>query len=130
MYHKKISTSNDCGLQLFLEVMNGKWKISLIWCIYSGYTRPSEIHKSIPEATRRVLDFQLKELITHGLISKTTISKRPLRVEYSLTKLGETIIPAIKSTAQWAEDHRPELEHNINKVNEDGSNLANTNNSH
>lgn len=110
MYQKKIPVSNECGLQLFLTVMNGKWKISLIWCIYSGYKRPVEIHKAIPEAARRVLDAQLKELTGHGLVSKTICSKRPLIVEYSLTALGETIIPAIQTTAQWAEDHRSELE--------------------
>lgn len=110
MYQKKIPVSNECGLQLFLTVMNGKWKISLIWCIHSEYKRPSEIHKAIPEASRRVLDAQLKELMAHGLISKTVLSKRPLIVEYSLTALGETIIPAINTTAQWAEDHRKELE--------------------
>jgi len=110
MYQKKIPVSNDCGLQLFLAVMNGKWKISLIWCIHSGYKRPSEIHKAISEASRRVLDSQLKELMAHGLISKTIYSKRPLIVEYSLTTLGDTIIPAINTTAQWGEDHRKELE--------------------
>ena len=110
MYQKKIPVSNDCGLQLFLAVMNGKWKISLIWCIHSGYKRPNEIHKAIPEASRRVLDSQLKELMAHGLISKTIYSKRPLIVEYSLTALGETIIPAINITAQWGEAHRSELE--------------------
>ena len=110
MYQKKIPVSNECGLQLFLTVMNGKWKISLIWCIHSGYKRPNEIHRSIPAASRRVLDSQLKELMAHGLISKSIYSKRPLIVEYSLTVLGETIIPAIHTTAQWAEDHRAELE--------------------
>lgn len=110
MYEKKIPVSKDCGLQLFLTVMNGKWKISLIWCIHSGYKRPNEIHKAIPAASRRVLDVQLNELMTHGLITKAICSKRPLVVEYSLTSLGESIIPAIHTTAQWAEDHRSELE--------------------
>ncbi len=109
MYRKKIPVSNECGLQLFLEVMGGKWKISLIWCIYSGYNRPSEIHKAIPEASRRVLDAQLKELMAHGLVSKTICSKRPLKVAYALTALGETIIPAIKTTARWGEEHRKEI---------------------
>jgi DNA-binding HxlR family transcriptional regulator len=61
-------------------------------------------------SSKRILDVQLKELMAHGLISKTIYSKRPLIVEYSLTALGETIIPAINTTAQWGEDHRKELE--------------------
>lgn len=113
MYQKKLSVSNECGLQLFLTVMNGKWKIALIWCIHSGYIRPVEIHKAVPEASRRVLDAQLGELMSHGMIAKNIVSKRPLIVEYSLTPLGQTIIPVIRSTAQWGDEHRSELENFI-----------------
>lgn len=110
MYVKKIPVSLDCGLHLFMEVMNGKWKISLIWCIYSGIKRPGELQRKIPKVSRRVLDTQLKQLINHGIISKIVFDELPLKVEYELTPLGESLIPAIKFTAQWGEDHREELE--------------------
>lgn len=110
MYKKKIPVSLDCGLHLFMEIMNGKWKISLIWCIYSGIKRPGELQRKMPKASRRVLDTQLKQLTDHGIISKTTYDQLPLKVEYELTELGKTLIPVITFTAQWGEDHRDELE--------------------
>jgi len=110
MYKKKIPVSLDCGLHLFLEVINGKWKISLIWCIYSGIKRPGELQRKLPEASRRVLDTQLKQLTDHGILSKIIYDELPLKVEYELTSLGKTLIPVISSTAQWGEDHRKELE--------------------
>jgi len=110
MYKKKIPVSLDCGLHLFMEVINGKWKIGLIWCIYSGIKRPGELQRKMPKASRRVLDTQLKQLIDHGILSKTTYDERLLKVEYELTPLGESLIPAIKFTAKWGEDHREELE--------------------
>lgn len=110
MYQKKIPVSLDCGLHLFMQVMNGKWKINLVWCIYSGFKRPSELQRKIPKATRRVLDVQLKQLTEHGLISKITFAGKPLRTEYELTPLGQSIIPAIKTTAQWGESNREALE--------------------
>ena len=110
MYKKKIQVSLDCGLHLFMEIMNGKWKISLIWCIYSGIKRPGELQRKMPKASRRVLDTQLKQLTDHGIISKTTYDELPLKVEYELTELGKTLIPVIKFTAQWGEDHRDKLE--------------------
>lgn len=110
MYKKKIPVSLDCGLHLFMEVINGKWKIGLIWCIYSGIKRPGELQRKMPKASRRVLDTQLKQLIDHGILSKTTYHERLLKVEYELTPLGESLIPAIEFTAKWGEDHREELE--------------------
>lgn len=110
MYKKKIPVTLDCGLHLFMTVINGKWKINLIWCIYSGIKRPGELQRKMPNASRRVLDTQLKQLTDHGIITKITYNELPLKVEYELTPLGESLIPAITITAQWGEDHRAELE--------------------
>ncbi|WP_312716846.1 winged helix-turn-helix transcriptional regulator, partial [Sphingobacterium multivorum] len=56
------------------------------------------------------LDAQLGQLIEHGLINKVVFDQLPLKVEYELTGLGESLIPVIAVTAQWGEDHRNELE--------------------
>lgn len=110
MYQKKLPVSLDCGLNLFLEVINGKWKIQVIWCIYSGIKRPGELHRKIPKASRRVLDSQLKQLTDHGILNKIIYDELPLKVEYELTALGTSLMPSIALTAQWGEDHREELE--------------------
>ena len=93
-----------------MEVMNGKWKINLIWCIYNGIKRPGELHRRMPKASRRLLDTQLKQLTDQGIITKTIFDQRPLKVEYGLTALGQTLIPVIEVTARWGEAHRNELE--------------------
>ncbi|MGN8057652.1 winged helix-turn-helix transcriptional regulator [Pedobacter sp. 22163] len=112
-YKRKIPISVDCGIHLFMEVMNGKWKISLVWSIHNGIKRPAEIHKKISGASRRVLDAQLNQLVDHGLVSKKIYDQRPLKVEYSLTDMGKTLIPVIESTARWGEEHRDALETKI-----------------
>ncbi|MBE9462866.1 winged helix-turn-helix transcriptional regulator [Dyadobacter subterraneus] len=113
MYQKKIPVSLDCGLHLFMEVVNGKWKANLIWSIYSGIKRPGELQRKLPNASRRVLDTQLKQLIDHGILYKITFDELPFKVEYELTVLGKSLIPAIMYVAQWGEDHRAELENLI-----------------
>jgi len=110
MYERKLPVELECGLHLFMEVMNGKWKINLIWCIYQGIKRPGELHRRMPKASRRLLDTQLTQLADQGIISKTVFDQRPPKVEYELTPLGETLIPVIEVTAQWGEDHRKILE--------------------
>lgn len=113
MYHKKIPVLLDCGLHLFMEVMSGKWKISLLWSIHHGIKRPSEIHNAISKASRRVLDAQLNQLVTHGLILKKDYNTKPFKVEYELSALGKSLIPLIESTARWGEKHRAILEEKI-----------------
>lgn len=110
MYERKLPVNLDCGLHLFMEVMNGKWKINLIWSIHSGIRRPGELQRKIPKASRRLLDTQLNQLVEHGILSKSSFDQLPLKVEYTLTPLGQTLIPIIELTAQWGEDHRSVLE--------------------
>lgn len=110
MYERKLPVELECGLHLFMEVMNGKWKISLIWCIYSGVKRPGELHRRMPKASRRLLDTQLKQLTEQGIIAKTIFDQKIPKVEYELTELGKTLIPVIEVTARWGETHRDVLE--------------------
>jgi DNA-binding HxlR family transcriptional regulator len=110
MYERKLPIELECGLHLFMEVINGKWKINLIWCIYKGIKRPSELHRQMPKASRRLLDTQLKQLVAQGIIAKTIFEQKPQKVEYLLTSFGETLIPVIEVTAQWGETHRQILE--------------------
>jgi DNA-binding HxlR family transcriptional regulator len=63
--------------------------------------RPSELHKIFPEATPRVLDLQLKELVEDGLVSKTIYPELPPRSEYAITPLGMTLIPIIDAMIEW-----------------------------
>lgn len=117
MYTRKTPITVDCGFHLFMEVLNGKWKLNLVWCIYNGIRRPGELQRRLPGATRRVLEIQLKQLVQHEILSKTEFDVKPPKVEYYLTPLGKSLIPIIKSTAQWGEDHREKLERVIlNKV--------------
>lgn len=110
MYERKLPVEVECGLNLFMEIMSGKWKIKLIWCIYSGICRPADLQRKIPNASRRLLDTQLKQLEEHGILAKIRFDQLPLKVEYSLTPLGLTLIPVIEVTAKWGEDHRSVLE--------------------
>ena len=58
----------------------------------------------MPTVTERTLSLQLKALEEDGLIKrKVYTSKPPLKVEYSLTDLGETLIPIIQSIASWGD---------------------------
>ncbi|MBC8152696.1 MAG: helix-turn-helix transcriptional regulator [Bacteroidetes bacterium] len=110
MYQKKIAKSFDCGILLTKEVLSGKWKTYLLYSIAYGIQRPSALQRSIPEASRRVLNVQLNELEQHGLIGKTIYPQLPPKVEYYLTDFGRSLMPVIDAMTQWGDDHRAQLE--------------------
>ena len=103
MYERKILPNLNCGLDLIGEVLYGKWKIRLLWFINEGHQRPSELQRKIPDATRRVLNIQLKELEDHELITKKIYPVVPPKVEYSLTEFGKTVIPVIAALGSWGD---------------------------
>jgi DNA-binding HxlR family transcriptional regulator len=109
MYERKIPPNLNCGLDLIGEVLYGKWKIRLLWFINEGFLRPSELQRKIPDASRRVLNIQLKELEEHELITKKIYAVVPPKVEYSLTDFGKTLIPVISALGQWGDENEERL---------------------
>ncbi|MBY8962146.1 helix-turn-helix transcriptional regulator [Flavobacterium sp. D11R37] len=109
MYERKIKPNLNCGLDLIGEVLYGKWKIRLLWFINEGHKRPSELQRKIPDASRRVLNIQLKELEQHELVSKIIYPVVPPKVEYNLTDFGKTLIPVISAIGNWGEEHEERL---------------------
>lgn len=99
----------NCGLDLIGEVLYGKWKIRLLWFINEGFQRPSELQRKIPDASRRVLTIQLKELEDHELVTKVIYPVVPPKVEYSLTDFGKTLIPIISAIGGWGDEHEARL---------------------
>lgn len=109
MYERKILPNLNCGLDLIGEVLYGKWKIRLLWFINEGFLRPSELQRKIPDASRRVLNIQLKELEDHELVTKKIYPVVPPKVEYSLTEFGKTLIPVISVLGEWGDKNEERL---------------------
>jgi len=110
MYNKKIPFSTACGVRITIEVIGGKWKPYIIWELGKKPMRPSELMRLIPEASTRVVNQQLKELMEYGVIQKEVIDTVCLHSVYSLTDLGRSLLPIIEKMRDWGESFRPEME--------------------
>lgn len=105
-YEKKIPVDLDCPLRLTMSLIESKWKSCILDELRSGSgMRPSEIHKQLPEAAPRVLDLQLKEMVSDGLVVKTIYPELPPRSEYVITELGKSLLPIIDAMLKWGEEH-------------------------
>lgn len=101
MYERKIKEDLDCGIIVAMKVFGAKWKPCIIDAIGRGIKRPSELHREITSTSLRVIEIQLAELMTYGVVSKTIYPGFPLCVEYSLTPMGESILPILAQLNEW-----------------------------
>jgi DNA-binding HxlR family transcriptional regulator len=91
-----------CCTSLTMGIIGGKWKTVILFYLSEGTLRYNELRKEMPTVTERTLSLQLKTLEKDGIIKrKVYASKPPLKVEYSLTDFGKTLIPVLKSIADW-----------------------------
>lgn len=90
-----------------MDVLNGKWKISIITSIcYYNKRRFSNILNDIPGISNKMLSKELKDLEMNLLIKRMVIDTQPITVEYQLTDYGLTLQNIIKSLADWGKEHR------------------------
>lgn len=101
MYARKIQEDLDCGIIVAMKVFGAKWKPCIIDAISRGAKRPSELHREITATSARVIDMQLSELVTYGVLAKKVSAGFPLYVEYSLTPMGKSILPILAQLNAW-----------------------------
>jgi DNA-binding HxlR family transcriptional regulator len=111
-YERKIPVL-DCGHDYTRKILNGRWKIAILLRIAKGISRPGELSRSIPQATRRVLDSQLAELLSQEIIIKEEFDEAVQHVEYRLTDLGRSLMPVIDIMGKWGEDHIDDLRKSV-----------------
>jgi DNA-binding HxlR family transcriptional regulator len=90
-----------CALDITMDFIGGKWKSVIIWYLCQEPKRFSALKKVIPDITEKMLSLQLKALEQSGLVERTVLAEKPLIVQYSLTTLGRSAIPAVEALAAW-----------------------------
>lgn len=82
------------------KLLSGKWAILILHELSDGPKRFGQLQKAM-DITQATLSVHLKELEKEGLLTRTVYPEVPLRVEYSLTGIGESFRPVLASIEQW-----------------------------
>ena len=100
---KKFTHIEDCPIRNVISRFSGKWTM-LVLCILAENpsTRFNAIGKAIPDISPKVLSDTLKNLESDRLVTRKVYAEIPPRVEYSLTSLGESLMPLIENLVAWA----------------------------
>ncbi len=96
----------NCPIEATLDVLGGKWKALILFHLFDkGTHRFSEMLRKIPGISERVLTKQLRELEADGIVDRKVFPEVPPKVEYSLTRYGETIKPVSDAMCTWGSKH-------------------------
>jgi DNA-binding HxlR family transcriptional regulator len=112
MSTKKSPTGCGCPVMAFQKMISGKYKVRILWDLKDGPLRYGEIKSGLlrgAEGTReiapRVLSRELKALAQTGLVIRKDYGVVPPKVEYRLTRIGQSFIPVIAAIRKWGMRH-------------------------
>jgi DNA-binding HxlR family transcriptional regulator len=93
-----------------LKVIAGRWKAVVLYHLFDGPKRLSELRRLAPNVSQKVLVQQLREMEEHGLVHREIYRQVPPRVDYSATPLGLSLEPVIMSLCEWGRRHAAALD--------------------
>ena len=95
-----------CPVKLTTDVIGGKWKPLILFYLETGTKRFGELGKLIPGMTKKMLTQHLRDLERDEVVRRKVYAVVPPKVEYSLTKHGESLKPILKLMSAWGTKHR------------------------
>jgi DNA-binding HxlR family transcriptional regulator len=93
-------------VELALHAIGGKWKMPILWRLNQRTWRYNELHRDLKRVSHKMLTQQLRELEADGLLSRTVHPVIPPHVDYTITPLGLTALPAIEALRAWGISYR------------------------
>jgi DNA-binding HxlR family transcriptional regulator len=98
------------AVQDSMDVLNGKWKISIISSIcYYNKRRFSDILNDVVGISNKMLSKELKELEVNQLVKRTVLDTQPITVQYELTEHGKTLRTIIDNLTEWGIEHHKKI---------------------
>ena len=108
--YKKFSFVEDCPVRNVLDRVGDKWSILIISILGEcGTLRFNQLNHTIGNISQKMLTVTLKTLEADGLVSRKIYPEIPPKVEYTLTPLGISLLPAIEILTSWAKENMPAI---------------------
>ena len=106
MREKTLEEYINCPFHIAMDALEGKWKFAILYVLLDrGTLRFKELERAIPDISTRMLVKELKHLATKEIIIRKAYATVPPTVEYSLSDIGKSLQPVIKSISNWGESY-------------------------
>lgn len=98
-----------CAVRDVLDRIGDKWSMLMVMELATRSQRFSELHRAIPDISKRMLTQTLRDLERDGLVTRHVFSTRPPTVEYRLAALGQSLLEPMAALIDWADRRYPEI---------------------
>ena len=97
----------QCPVATTVGVIGNKWKLLVLRNILTGPQRFTDLLNGIENISKKVLTENLRSLEDDGILNRTVYpNKIPLKVEYSLSEMGETLRPIFDVLTDWGNNYK------------------------
>lgn len=90
-------------VQAAFELLGRKWTGLILHQLLEGECSFSDLERTVPSLSSRMLALRIKELEAAGLVHRTVVGGPPIRVSYRLTEKGRALEPAMRGIEEWAQ---------------------------
>lgn len=123
---EKYSIIEICPIRNIVSRFGNKWALLVIILLSeNGSTRFNQLCKLIPDISTKVLSGTLQTLEADDLVSRKVFPEVPIRVEYTLTATGQSLVPIIQQLTAWAQQNMKSVMKHRRKYEEEQARLAN-----
>ena len=99
----------DCPVATAVQIIGSKWKLLILRNLLQRSWRFNELKKSIEGISQKVLTDSLRSMEADGIIIRTVYTDSPVKVEYSLSELGESMRPIIMAMESWGISYKEKI---------------------
>ena len=97
------SNETHCPVTHCMSVIGGKWKPIILHEVRNKVGRFGALQRAIPKISKQMLTQQLRELESDDILNRKVFAEIPPRVEYSITKRGQSLLQIIDAMKSWGE---------------------------
>jgi len=99
-----------CPIEEVMQILSGRWPTLLIYYLQGDAKRFSDLRRDNPTISHRMLTLELRKLEDAGIVQRDEFPGYPLRVEYSLSSGGRSLLPLIDALGDWWDTHSAQPE--------------------
>ncbi|WP_026196292.1 winged helix-turn-helix transcriptional regulator [Corynebacterium lubricantis] len=101
--------SRNCASRGLLNSIGDKWAILILASLADGALRFGELEEAVDGISQKMLAQRLGDMVADGLVTRAQFQEVPPRVEYELTDLGRSALPAVQGLIDWTVGHMSQV---------------------
>ena len=101
--------NEDCPIRNVVAQIGDKWSMLILFALVDGADRFNALKFRIKGISQRMLTQTLRDLEREGFVTRTVFPEVPVRVEYQLTDMGESLVKPLYQLVAWADERHSDI---------------------